>query len=294
MLVSRAAGGRAAAALGVIVAVSACGGSSTGHHKVAAVKPDRTVALPAGTLSATAVQPNGYVWVLANNHRVATLTQMELSNGAKAATVPVSVNATAVAQSPTGAIALGLGTATSGAVQLLNPAALHPVAVLVGAPVKDLAYSVSGTDLYVLNGNATSTSVTVINTGAKRRVKSIGLAQGTVAIVPNPTDTAIWSLTDTGTVTETSLTGKHLAMTSFSLRSRGIALALNPIGSTLYVLKGAAASPNVSVVDTATSSQVKALPAAAHSVALGVSMNGSELYDYVGTARYGNVQVFSL
>jgi DNA-binding beta-propeller fold protein YncE len=273
-----------------------CGGS--GHHTTStssavAGKPVHTVALPAGVRGAGAVQSNGYVWVLAGTGHVATLTQLQLSNGGKAATAPVSQDATSVAQSAQGQIALGTATATTGTVELLNAAAQDPKTVPVGGPVEDVAYGPSGKELYVLDGTAKSRSITVFDLQTHKATESIGVPPTTISIVPNPSESGVWSLTRAGVVTEVGLSDRK-PITSISIKSTGVALALSPTGNTLYVLKRVGANANVAVISTNTSSITKVLPAAADSVAVGVSVNSSQLYDYVGSPRYGNVQIFSL
>ena len=79
----------------------------------------------------------------------------------------------------------------------------------------------------------------------------------------------------------------------FSVGDLGRALALSPDGTTLYVLKGTAAVSNIAVVDIATESVRHVLPAPSHCLEVLVSASGSQLYEVVGTAGYGNIQVFS-
>jgi YVTN family beta-propeller protein len=286
----------ATVAVGVALVVAGCG--SSGHHTPSATstvasKPEHTIALPAGVRGAAAVQPNGYVWVLAGTGHVATLTQLQLSNGGKAATEPVSSDTTSVAQSPQGEIALGTATRTAGTVEVLNAAAQDPKSLPVGGPVEDVAYGPSGKYLYVLDGSARSRSVTVIDMQTRKTTESIGVSPATVSIVPNPGESGVWSLTRTGLITELGLSN-HKPITTISLNSVGVALTLSPSGSTLYVLKRAGSTSNVAVINTNTSSITKVLPAASNSVAVGISVNSSELYQYVGSLRYGNVQIFSL
>jgi len=60
------------------------------------------------------------------------------------------------------------------------------------------------------------------------------------------------------------------------------------------VLRSTPTADNVAVVDVATESQVRALPAPTHSVGVQASLDGHSLYLVVGTATYGNIQVFAL
>ncbi len=287
---------RASAALGTCMVIAACAGthhSGTSTRSAVAAKPVRSDALPAGVQSATAVEPNGYVWVLAGNSQARTLTQLQLSTGGKTATEPVSASATSVAQSARGQLAVGTATPTSGTVELLNPAGQHPATLPMGGPVQDVAFGAGGNDVYVLNGTSTSRSVTVVDVKTRKAISTVGVSASTVAAVPNPAETVLWSLTKSGTVTATTLSSKTVA-TSLSVGNPGIAIAVAPAGNTLYVLKGTASTANIAVIDPATSAIKQVLPAAAHSVDLGISVNSNQLYDYVGAATYGNVQVFNL
>ena len=83
-------------------------------------------------------------------------------------------------------------------------------------------------------------------------------------------------------------------MTSFPTGDSGRSLALSPDGSTLYVLKNGLTSANVAVVDLATESVRKVLPAPSNCLQVLVSANGNQLYQVVGSASYGNIQVISL
>jgi DNA-binding beta-propeller fold protein YncE len=83
-------------------------------------------------------------------------------------------------------------------------------------------------------------------------------------------------------------------MASFPVGNSGHSLALSPDGSTLYVLKNGSAPTNVAVVDLATQSVRKVLPAPSNCLQVLVSPSGNQLYQVVGTAGYGNIQVFPL
>ena len=80
----------------------------------------------------------------------------------------------------------------------------------------------------------------------------------------------------------------------FSVGAKPVDLAVSNTGSTLYVLKRAGAGANVGTIDVATERQTGAMPAPAQCAGIVVSPVGHSLYDVVGTATYGNVQVFPL
>jgi hypothetical protein len=58
-------------------------------------------------------------------------------------------------------------------------------------------------------------------------------------------------------------------------------------------LKNAAGMSNIATVNTGTEAVTKVLPAPASSVQVLVSSSGGQLYEVVGTASYGNIQVFA-
>jgi DNA-binding beta-propeller fold protein YncE len=199
-----------------------------------------------------------------------------------------------LAQSSTGILALGLGSVRAGAVELLN-ASTGAVAgtIPVGAPVMSVAFGDDGVTLYVLDGTAKTRSVTVINTSTQRVTGTIGLPSDARSIAPTPDQQAIWSLQASGVVQETSLTSRK-PIESFPTGNPGIAVAVAPSGGVLYVLKGTSASANIAVISLATESVKSVLAAAANSVDLGVSLDGSQLYDFVGAPSYGNIQILDL
>ncbi|MGC8628277.1 MAG: YncE family protein [Acidimicrobiales bacterium] len=278
--------------------VSACSGTSNAakartRHRPASVV-SKVLPAPKDLLAASSPQPNGTVWVLSGTPVVRTLTDIDLSDGKELTQVGVSNSASSVAESPTGVLALGLATRATGAVELLNATSgAVEGSVAVGAPVRAVAFGSDGVTLYVLNGNAASTSVATVNTTTDKVVASFGVAKDAISLAPDPSQSAVWTLDRSGVVEEISLSsGKPVA--DFSLGNPGISVAASPAGGTIYVLKGTPAGSNIAVVSTVTDSVKELLAAAAGSVALAVSPTGQVLYDFVGTPTVGNVQVMSL
>jgi hypothetical protein len=256
---------------------------------VAAIVP-----LPSGAISAAQVQPNGTTWVLSGNSAVKTLTEVDLSTKKSEQSVGVSSSAQAVAQSSTGLLALGLGTATTGAVELLNGnSASVTGTVAIGAPVRALAFGADGVTLYVLDGTTTAASVTVINTSTERAVSTFGVPADAIGVAPDPTQTTIWTVEESGNVQQTSLQSTK-PIQQFALGSPGIALAIAPNSGTLYVLKGNQAASNIDLISTATDTVDRVIGAAANSVGLVASISGTTLYDVVGSPTLGNIQAISL
>ena len=298
----RAGSGLLACLLVGAMALAGCGGSggtSTGSQRptgksAGSTGRSRAVAAPAGLLAGTVPQPNGTLWVLAGTNTVRTINEINLSTGTQSLSVGVSDTARALAQSSTGILALGLASSKAGAVELLNASTGAVTGTIpVGAPVMSVAFGDDGVTLYVLNGTAKTRSVTVIDTSAQKVTGTIGLPSDARSIVPTPDQKGIWSLQASGVVQETSLTSRK-PTESFSTASPGIAVAVAPSGGVLYVLKGTGAQANIAVISVATERITSVLPAAASSVGLGVSLDGSQLYDFVGAPSYGNIQILDL
>jgi YVTN family beta-propeller protein len=284
------------------VALAGCGGSGgsstgsrhpTGNH-AGSTGRSRTIAVPAGLLAGTVPQPNGTLWVLAGTSSVRTINEISLSTGKQNLAAGVSDTAQALAQSSTGVLALGLASSKTGAVELLDASTGAPTGTIpVGAPVMSVAFGDDGVTLYVLNGTAKTRSVTVINTSTQKVTATIGLPSDARSIVPTPDQQAIWSVQASGVVQETSLSSRK-PIESFPTASPGIAVAVAPSGGVLYILKGTSVQANIAVISVATERITSVLAAAANSVDLGVSLDGSQLYDFVGAPSYGNIQILDL
>ncbi len=233
------------------------------------------------------------MWVLAGNTQAKTLTDIDLSDGQKIETVPVSAASDAVAQSTTGVLAVGTATATAGSVELRNGSSGTIVSkVTIGAPVRSLAFGADGVTLYVLNGTKANASVTVIDTGNGQTPTSFGLPNDAVDLQPNPEQSEVWTV-QSGNVQATSLqTGRSLGTIPLDLT--GIALAFPSSGTRLYVLKGTGSIWNIAEISAGSTTISRVIPAAAHSVDLVASPDGSTLYDLVGSAGIGNIQLIRL
>jgi len=285
----------------IAAAISGCGGSaaSSGSQRSASIAGGgaahpRAVAAPSGLLAGTVPQPSGALWLLAGTRRVRALNEINASTGRNSLSVGVSPTAQALAQSSTGVLALGLAGRGTGAVELLNASTGAVTGTIpVGAPVSSVAFGDDGVTLYVLNGTTRTRSVAVINTTTQKVTGTVGLPADARSIAPNPQQTAIWSVQASGVVQETSLIHDH-AIESFPTGAPGIAVAVAPSDGVLYVLKGTSRLANIAVISVPTETTKRVLPAAANSVDVGVSLDGSELYDFVGARSYGNIQVLDL
>jgi len=222
----RARGALLVGILGGGIVLSGCGSGGNSHTTTSGsaqhVSPVHSLAAPAGLIAGATPQPNGLVWVLSAKRKVRTIGQVDLTNGKQEQAVGASAGANAVAQSSTGIVALGVGTAKTGAVQLINASTgVLESSVAVGAPAGDVAFGDDGTTLYVLNGTVKSRSVTTVNTTTGKIVATMGLPSDARSIVPDPSQNAIWSVERSGSVQETSLTSDK-PMESFSVGNPGV------------------------------------------------------------------------
>jgi DNA-binding beta-propeller fold protein YncE len=284
------------------LALAACGGSSrsgTGSSRsrtstIARVVPRRIVHTPKRTLAVAEPQSNGIMWVLAG--RPATgLFEIDSPSGHVVGSVSVSGAAHSVAESTPGVLGLALGTTRSGALELLDGRTAKVIrTVRLPAPARDVTLGSDGTTFYVLTGWATSASVTIVDSQNGRIRGTVPVPADAVSIAPDVQQALLYVLQRSGKVSQISISDGKVSA-SFSVgHDPGRSLALSPDGGTLYVLKGTSQIANVAVVDVATESVHRVLPAPSHCVQVLVSPSGNQLYEVVGTPGYGNIQIFSV
>jgi DNA-binding beta-propeller fold protein YncE len=241
-------------------------------------------------------QANGFMWLLARTEGTANLQELNLTTGHVTLVVPAPSSSTTISQSPSGVIAVGLATASSGALELLNGASGALVATVpLGAPVKAVSAGADGTTFYVLDGNANSMSVSLVNSQTDNVSVTVPAPLDTVDIAVDPQGQNLFALRADGRVDQITV-GTGAVTGSFLVGSNPLQLTTSDTGGMLYVLKSTqgGAAGNVSVIDLATEAQINALPAPAHSVGLQLSPDGRSLYLVVGTPTLGNVQQFAL
>ena len=279
---------------------AACGSGGSGSVATttanAAVAPIRVYPGPVGLVAGAQPQPNGLMWLLARVNATADMQELNLTTGHIALVIPASSSSTSLSQSPSGVIGVGLTTASTGALELRNGSSGAVVATVpIGAPVKAVVAGADGTTFYVLNGNAASSSVTLVNAETDKVSVSVPAPIDTVAIAVDPAGQNLYVLRADGHVDRVTL-GTGAVTASFTVGSNPLQLVTASTSSTLYVLKATegGAGADVGVVDLATEAQSSALPAPAHSVGLQLSPDGQSLYLVVGTPTFGNVQQFAL
>ena len=114
-------------------------------------------------------------------------------------------------------------------------------------------------------------------------------------MVPDPQQTTLYALERNGLVDQINITGGKV-VSKFTGTSKGEtaeSMAISPDGNTIYVLKTNGVVSNIAEVNTDTESVRKVLPAPGHCVQVLVSAGGGQLYEVVGTATYGNIQVYA-
>ena len=163
------------------------------------------------------------------------------------------------------------------------------------APARQVVVGSDGTKFYVLTGTATTASVTIVSSRAGRVLGSVPMPSDAVSVVPDVPETTLYALEGNGLVDQVDITGGRVVARFKTTAKDDTArsIALSPDGSTLYVLKQADGVANIAHVNIATEAVTKVLPAPGHCVGVLVSSGGGQLYELVGTSRYGNIQVFA-
>lgn len=289
---------RAAVAALVAVAFGLAGCGSPSHqaashqHGPARMLPQRILRAPRSLLGLAGPQSDGTMWALAGRMDTG-LFRFASGTGKLDPGLPVSNTARSVAVSPAGILALALASRHSGALELLSSKTLKPVqTVSLPAPALQVATGPGSPAFYVLTAWPSAASVTIVGiTGAVRG--TVPLPASAVSVAPDPAQGSLYVLEKTGLVDQIKIaSGKVLAR--FRAGQDGRAIAISPAGTTLYVLKGTLRVSNIAVMDVATESVRRVLPAPSYCRGLLVSPSGDQLYEVVGTSGYGNIQVFAL
>lgn len=284
------------------VSMAACGSSSVsnsvatnGPSKSQNAKPAEIFPIPSGAISASSPMPNGTLWVLAGNSSSKGIFQINLSTGKVIASISVSNAASAIAQSQTGDIGLGIATPSGGgAVEFHSgvTGGLVSTVPLSGGVVALCAGS-DGKTFYALTQVGSAMSVNVVDDSTGKVISTVAAPGGANSIAVTPSEKHVYVVQPSGIASEISTSNGQIDG-QFPVGHSAHYMAMSNDGSTLYVLKGQDPIRNVAVVDLATESVRKVLPAAGSSVGLSLSPDDSKLYDIVGNPAYGNIQVFKL
>jgi hypothetical protein len=280
---------RAALTFATAAALAGCGTAATqGPVTAARVLPQRIMQAPRGLLAVAGPQADGTMWALAGGRAVALFRFG--AGGRLAPGLGVSSSARWVAESAGGVLALALGTKSSGALELLS-SRTRKVATTTPLPAPAREVVTDGTAFYALAGWRSAASVTVVAAGTGNIKSTVPVPADAVSVAPDPAQGSIYVLDRTGLVSEIQLAGGKVT-SRFRVGDDGRAIAAGPGAGLLYVLKGTPQVPNIAVVDAATQSVRRVLPAPSH--CRGLVVSGTRLYEVVGTSGYGNIQVFAL
>ena len=281
------------------IAIAACsaGGTSAtspGSTDVSAgIRPEHIVQAPKNILASAVPQPNGTMWVLAGSAESRGLFELDPTSGKVFGSISVSSAARSVAQTATGVIGLALGTDRAGALELLDGQTAKVIrTVPLSAPAREVVVGSNGTTFYVLAGWGSSSSVTIVNSQDGQVRGTVPVPLEAVSVAPDVQQATLYVLQRDGRVSQISI-GDGKVVATFVVGDSGQSLALSPDGTALYVLKDTDAGANVAIVDVATESVRRVLPAPANCLEVLVSASGSQLYEVVGTAGYGNIQIFA-
>jgi hypothetical protein len=259
---------------------------------VAAVSPLSITPGPAGLIGGAAPNSSGGLWVLVSLNGKANVQLIYTSSKVPPVTFPVSNTASTVAVNYDGTLGVGLATGKTGAVQFYKTPRMTTLGtVALPGPVTALVDGTSGNAFYALVSVRGAESVDVVNAVTHKITLSIPMPAQTDSIAISPDQSTVYALQGNGTVSVIDA-ASHDVIQSFAVTPGDRQLAISPDGSQLYVLKGSVASDNVAVINLATQSTVRVLPAPASCQGIVVSPGG-QLYDLVGTSNYGNIQVFS-
>jgi DNA-binding beta-propeller fold protein YncE len=275
--------------------LAACGAAPTKppSHGPAAIVP-----APADTSALTAPSDSGTVWTLSGTATAKAITLLDVTSGATDATVGVQPDATALAGSASTGLALSVGAGSVGALVLANGANGRTTnTVPLANPAIAVAMSENGARALVLEEGTNSWSVTVVDTASGTVLSTTAVPAHANAIVAGADGTSCWVLLPQGEVAQVQLspsTSTTSPITEFATGQAAVALALDPSGQTMYVLRSGSKVANVAVVDLTTESVQRVLPAPRGAVGLAVAPDGRRLYIAATLSGQSNVQAFDL
>jgi len=274
--------------VGLIVSLSG-GGTSNSNEQL----PLSTWSAPASVLSGTAATSSGQVFVLANSGSAANVQAINASSGKVENIFAVSNAARSLAISATGTLAVGSATTNTGAVSFLSRLGVHHGVVAMPGPVLQLIPEVDGRSFLALVSAKKTASAVVVNSVTDKVTNVVPLSNLSLSLAVSPDGSTIYDLLSNNVVQMVS-TVSAKSFTNFAVPAGGRAIALSADGSTLFELKGAPSDDNVAVINASTQTVTSVMPAPANCVAIAPSLTQPQLYDFVGTPRYGNVQLFAV
>jgi hypothetical protein len=280
----------AAPLLTVTLLGCACGSAPA---RPPSTRPTQIVPTTPDLIAAGQPQVDGDLWFLAGSSSAKTVQEINLVTQKVTRVVPVAADASAIAESSTGTVAVGFSDA-SGTLEFLNGATGVVVGTVnVAQPIRDISVEGTTANFFVLDGTATASTVNAVSADGAKVPAAIGVPLHSVALVVDPSATNLYLLQSGGTVLDLPIPNGStpVASSSFFAGDGAVRLALSGDGSSLYVLKSIAKGCNVGVFNLSLQSQVRVLAAPAGCVDLVPSIDGTHLLVLVGTSTVGNIQV---
>ncbi|OYN75541.1 beta-propeller fold lactonase family protein [Mycolicibacterium sphagni] len=159
--------------------------------------------------------------------------------------------------------------------------------IAVGKGPNGEALSPNGSTLYV--ANATSNTVSVINTATGTVTKTINVGQEPLATAVSPNGATVYVANDNSNTVSVINTATGTVTKTITVGNKPSEVALSPNGSTLYV--GNTYSGTVSVINTATNTVTKTITVGASPAGMAISPNGGTVY--VANSNGGTVSVIN-
>jgi hypothetical protein len=267
--------------------------SPVAHHTSTTI-PLRIIPAPAHTISLTSPRTDGSIWVLSGTSAEKTISRLDATSGHVQAIVGINPNATDLAESSSGILAVSIGSGPTGSVDLRQGSDGADIAtVATSGPATRLAISQTGNLFFALIESAGAESVAEINAQTHALVTSVAVPPTTTDVVPVDDGSSLWALLTNGTVEEFSTTAPH-ALTMFSTGPSGTRVALSPDGATMYVLRASGTTANLALVALSTQSVHRVIPAPAGATAIAVSLDGRTVYDAATAGTTSDIQAFGL
>lgn len=287
----------AAVAVALVAVVAVCAalylratGPSTSSGAVQL--PLATYSAPASVVAGTAATSGGLVYVLANTGSAANVQAINTATNTVSQILPVSNASRSVAVSSTGTVAVATAAGTTGSLLFISKSGVHHGVVALPGPTQQVIAEADGRSFLALVDAKGDFAAVSVNSTTNKVSGVTPLSNLSLSLTVSPDGTTIYDLLSTSVVQLVSVqNGKPFE--SFSVPTGGRAIALSADGSTLYELKGSSSDNNIAVLNVSTQSVKTVMPAPANCVGIAPSLTSLQVYDFVGTPRYSNVQLFA-
>jgi hypothetical protein len=276
------------------VVLAACSSTPVKPKAAATLKPFKIAAAPAGTIALTQPQADGSYWVLSGSPTEKTISKMDATTSRILATVGVSRDASDIAESTTGIVAVSVGSGGVGGVDLFQGstgAALSTIAT--SDPVLRISPTLDGTMFFALQSNGSASSIVEITVQTGAIGATVPAPSDTVDAIPTSDASAFLALLPQGVIDEVSITTRK-PTARFSSGQAATALTLSSDGATIYVLRGGMTSSNVALVNVRTQAVDRVIPAPSDATDLALSPDGQSIYISDSSPKASNVQAFHL